>query len=164
MSDFSFHAGGPVAKPGTTRLLHFCFYLGALLLLVAGVHALYLYFTAWSTVGDTAHLWQLVLGIVYLLVSGLVAYATYNHSHPRGGEPAVDAERFAEVKGGRLTYELDQIAGRQSVALDQVAKAEKPSVRELVLTLKDGTRQVIPVYLIDDDAKRQELERLLLVG
>ena len=161
MADFSFHAGGPTASPGTTRLLHFCFYLGALLLLVAGVHALYLYFTAWSTQGDTAHLWQLALGIVYLLVSGLVVYATYTHHQGAKGETAT--ERYVHLREGKLIYELDQVNGRQEIALDRIERVTRASVRDLLLELRGGERVLLPIYLIDDEAKQGELERALSV-
>lgn len=161
MTDFQFRAVHP-GKQKATRLIHFCFYLAALLLAIAGAYALYRYFNAWSTIDDNSHLWDLVLGIAYLVVSFLVVYATYHHGEGHTHENTHD--RYAEAKNGILTYELDQVNGTQTVVLDQITKVEKPSIRELVIHLKDRTEMVLPIYLIDDEDKQNELEALLIAA
>ena len=157
MSEFTFRAAH--ADPRTTRWLHIGFYLGALLLSVAAVHSLYLYFTAWSAPDDNSHLWQLVLGLLYLLGSLGIVYATYHHGDHHGGESPPD--RYARVDDGTLVYELDQLSGQQRVKIADITAAERTSVRDLVLTLRDGSQHVVPIYLIDDEAKQAELEGLL---
>ena len=144
--------------PGTTRFLHVLFYLGAVLLLVAAVHAFYVYFTTWSGGDDNSHVWQLVLGVVYLIVSGLIAYNTYHH-----GEDAVGPapERFVSVIDGRMRYSLDQLSGENELDLRRLRAVTRPSVRDLILTLDDDSQRVLPIYLIDEEAKQEELERIL---
>lgn len=163
MPTYSYHADHP--NPRTTRLLHVLFYLGALLLLAAAGHSLYLYFTHWSAPDDSSGVWHLLLGLIYLVVSGLIAYATYTHGGT-AGQDETPPDRYVEVDNGQLVYELNQLEGRQTVDLGAVARVERPSVRDLVLYLRDGQRVVVPIYLIDDEAKQQELERTLsgLVG
>ncbi|MCP9236865.1 hypothetical protein [Lewinella sp. JB7] len=153
--DYSFRTDHP--NPRTTRMLHLLFYFGALLLLVAAVHSLYLYFTAWTTGDDGSHLWSLVLGLVYLLVSVLIAYFTYNH----GDDEVAPPDRYVEIEDGVLMFSLDQVSGRQVVDLSAVGSVSRPSVRELVLALRDGRQVVLPVYLIDDEEKQRELEAIL---
>ncbi|MGB3800889.1 MAG: DUF308 domain-containing protein [Lewinella sp.] len=153
--EFHFRADHP--DPGTTRWLHICFYVGAVLLAVAGVYELYLYATHWSAGDDSSYLWMLVLGIVYLIVAGLVAYATYNH----GGSEEIPPERFVHIEGGVMTYELDQLQGREEIRLADIQAVHRPSVRELILELRDGKRITMPVYLIDEEDKQNELEALL---
>ncbi len=138
-------------------MLHLLFYLGAVLLLVAAIHSLYLYFTDWSA-GDDGHFWYLVLGLVYLLVSGLIAWFTYHH----GAGEETPPDRYLEIRNGVMTWELDQLKGKQRVDLKSVVRAERPSVRELSLTLQGGREVVLPIYLVDEEAKQVELENILL--
>ncbi len=145
------------AAPRTTRWLHLLFYLGAGLLLAAAAHSLYLYFTDWSA-GDDGHFWYLVLGLVYLLVSALIAWFTYHHGDDEESPP----DRYVEIRDGVMVWELDQLNGAQRVDLKTVARAERPSVRELLLTLQDGSRLMLPIYLVDEEAKQVELENILL--
>ncbi|CAH0998842.1 hypothetical protein LEM8419_00157 [Neolewinella maritima] len=155
--DYDFHTTPP--DPRTTGLLHALFYLAAVLLLAAAIYTLYLYFTHWSGGEDDHPIWQLILGLVYLVASGLIAYATYTHANGSDGE--VPPERYVRIADGRLVYDLDQLSGRQEVDLDRIVKVSRPSVRDLVLDLSDGTQQVLPIYLIDEDGKQEELERAL---
>ena len=157
---YSFHADHAAPDPKVTRWLHVLFYLAALLLLLAGSYSLYLYFTHWSAGEDDEEWWHLVLGLIYLIISGLIAYATYRH----GGPDAVDEAappRYVAIENGRMVYELNQLEGRQEVQLSEVERVERPSVRDLILHLRSGQRRVLPIYLIDDEAKQQELEQLL---
>ena len=155
VADYHFRADHP--NPNTTRWLHVLFYCGALLLALAGVYELYQYATHWTDGTDHSHLWQLILGIVYLIVAGLVAYATYNH----GGSGEIPPDRYVDVKNNTLVYELDQLAGKQTIDLSNLRRVTRPSVRELILELEDGSQRVLPVYLIDEDDKQAELERVL---
>ena len=152
---FHFHSDHP--DPGTTRWLHVGFYFAAALLLVAAGFEFYQYATHWTDGGDNGHLWQLLLGILYLLIAAAIVYATYRH----GGSGEIPPERFVTVENGVMTYELDQLNGRQRVPLADVEAVQRPSVRELILELRGGERLVMPVYLIDDDGKQAELERIL---
>ena len=154
-ADFHFRADHP--NPRTTRWLHVLFYVGAFLLAFAGVYELYQYATHWTDGNDHSHLWQLALGIVYLIVAALIAYATYNH----GGSGEIPPDRYVEVTGNTLVYELDQLDGRQTVDLRNLVAVDRPSVRELYLELRDGRRVVLPVYLIDDEARQEALEARL---
>ncbi len=153
--DFHYRADHPA--PGTTRLLHFLFYFGALLLLVAGVHSLYLYFTLWTGGDDNSHVWQLVLGMVYLIGGLVVAYSTYHHADGEAPPP----DRYVDVKGGVMTYELDQLNGKQRLPLAELTAATRPSVRDMILEFRDGRQVVLPIYLIDEEDKQAELEALL---
>jgi hypothetical protein len=155
--DYHFRAEH-IPRARTTRLLHWLFYLGALLLLIAGIHSLSLYFTEWSMGDDDSHLRHLLLGLLYLLISAVVVYATYNHGG-KGGE--LPPERYAKIVDGQFTYHLDQVSGVQRVDLARVKKVTKPSVREMILTTDDGVDHPIPIYLIDEDDKQLELERIL---
>ena len=157
-AQYDFHTTPP--NPRTTRLLHWLFYLGALLLLVAAIHSLYLYFTHWSGGENDSSIWQLILGLVYLVVSGLIAYATYTHGG--GDDDEVAPPRYVRIRDGKLTYELEQTAGRQEIALDRIVKVTRPSVRDLLLELRDGERILLPIYLIDEEDKQKELEGVLI--
>ena len=152
---FHFHSDHP--DPGTTRWLHVGFYFAAVLLLVAAVYEFYQYATHWTDGDDNSHLWQLLLGILYLIVAVGVAYATYRH----GGSGEIPPERFVTVDNGVMTYELDQLNGRQRVPLEEVEAVHRPSVRDLILELRGEKRLVVPIYLIDDEEKQAELERIL---
>ncbi|WP_420458182.1 hypothetical protein [Neolewinella sp.] len=158
---YDFHTPPP-PNPRTTRLLHWLFYLGALLLLVAAIHSLYLYFTHWSGGEDDHPIWQLVLGLVYLVVSGLIVYATYTHG--RGSAEETPPQRYVRIQDGKLVYELDQLNGRQEIALDRIERVRRASVRDLLLELRDGERVLLPIYLIDDEGKQEELEEVLVRG
>lgn len=155
VAEYHFRADHP--NPRTTRWLHVMFYCAALLLALAGVYELYQYATHWTDGTDHRHVWQLVLGLVYLVVAGLVTYATYHH----GGSGEVPPERYVAIRNGRLEYELDQLAGKQTVDLRSLRRITRPSVRELILELHDGRQQILPVYLIDEEEKQEELERVL---
>ncbi|MBB4079728.1 hypothetical protein GGR28_002353 [Lewinella aquimaris] len=153
--DYTFRTEHP--NPRTTRFLHLLFYFGAMLLLVAAVHSLYRYFTEWTVGDDNSHIWSLVLGLIYLIASILIGYFTYSH----GGDGEDPPERFVEIEDGVMTYSLDQVTGRQVLDLATVREVSRPSVRELILSLRDGERVVLPVYLIDDEDKQRELESIL---
>ena len=155
VAEYHFRAAHP--NPRTTRWLHVLFYCGALLLALAGAYELYQYATHWTDGTDHSHVWQLVLGVVYLTVAGLVASATYHH----GGSGEIPPDRYVDIRNGKLIYELDQLAGKQTVELGELRRVTRPSVRELILELRDGSQQVLPVYLIDEDEKQAELERVL---
>ncbi len=157
--DYHFRANRP--DPGTTRMLHLLFYLGAFLLFVAAVHAFYVYWTEWTAGDDNSHLWNLVLGVVYLIVSGLIAYATYHHGD---GDDTPPPDRYLLIEDGVMTYELDQLAGRRVVALDGLTRISQPSVRELRLHFRQGEEIGLPVYLIDEPAKQEELVATLREG
>ena len=153
--DYHFRTEHP--NPQTTRLLHLLFYLGAVLLLVAAGHSLYLYFTDWSA-GDDGHFWYLLLGLIYLLVSGLIAWFTYHHGDGHETPP----DRYVEIRDGTMIWELDQLNGKQTVDLNTVVQADRPSVRDFLLTLEDGRQVILPIYLVDEENKQVELENILM--
>ena len=155
---YDFHTPPP-PNPRTTQLLHWLFYLGALLLLLAAIHSLYLYFTHWSGGEDDHPIWQLILGLIYLSVGGLIAYATYAHS--QGDDEDVPPQRYVRIEDGKLIYELDQLNGRQEIALERIEGVKRASVRDLLLELRGGERVLLPIYLIDDEEKQRELEDVL---
>ncbi|THH39435.1 hypothetical protein [Neolewinella litorea] len=155
--DYDFHSDTP--NTGNLRLLHWLFYAGALLLLLAAVYEFYLYSTHWAVGDERDHLWQLVLGFIYLLVGGLVAWFTYQRTAGNAESPP---ERFVTIRGGTMTYQLDQLNGKQQLDLKQLSGATRPSVREMILEMKDGRKVTLPVYLIDNDEKQAELENLLM--
>ncbi len=152
-----YHFRAEHANPRTTRLFHLLFYLGAALLLVAAGQSLYFYFTDWSA-SDDGHFWYLILGLLYLLVSGLIAWFTYHHGDGQETPP----DRYVEIRDGIMVWELDQLNGKQRVDLDTVVRADRPSVRDFLLTLQDGTQIVLPIFLVDEEAKQVELENILL--
>jgi hypothetical protein len=150
--DYQFRADHP--NPRTTRLLHLLFYLGAFLLFVAAVHSFYVYWTEWTVGDDNSHLWNLVLGMIYLIVSGLVAYATYHHGD---GDDVTPPERYLLIEEGVMTYELDQLSGRRVVDLSGLTEVTQPTVRELRLHFRGGEEIALPIYLIDEPEKQEEL-------
>lgn len=154
--DYHFRADHP--GQGSPRLMYILFYTGAALLLAAAIYEFYLYFTHWAVGDERGYLWQLILGIIYLIVSGIVAYFTYRRSSNSEEAPP---DRYVIVQGGVLTYELDQLNGKQRLDLSQLAATSRPSVRDIVLTMRDGREVVLPIYLIDEEDKQAELEALL---
>ncbi|NJB86770.1 hypothetical protein GGR26_002547 [Lewinella marina] len=155
-----YHFRADHSATGTARWIYLLLYAGAALLLVAAVYELYLYFTHWAIGDERDHVWQLILGILYLVVSGLVAYFTSQ----RHGREETPPERFVTIKDGILTYQLDQLNGKQRVDLRHLVATRRPSVRDLTLELKDGQRVELPIYLIDDEAKQAELEKILVAA
>ncbi len=153
--EFHFHADHP--DPDTTRWLHVSFYIGALLLAIAGVYELYRYATHWAVGDDQSYLWQLILGIVYLVVAAVIAYGTYNH----GGSGEIPPERFVHITGGTMVYQLDQLNGRQEIRLADIQAVHRPSVRDLILELIGGQKVIMPIYLIDEAEEQAKLENIL---
>ena len=152
---YAYHSDPP--PPARGRYLYLFFDLAAVLLLVAGGHSLYLYFTHWTGGDDGGAVWQLILGLLYLIVGVLVAYFAHHQGRPE--EPA--PERYVTVSDGHLTYVLDSISGKQRLPLAGLTEVNRLSVRDLMLEFSDGRQVVLPIYLIDGEEKQVELERVL---
>lgn len=139
------------------RWIHFVLFVGALLLLLAASQQLFLHFTAWHA-ADEAHNWNhLILGIVYLLIAGLLTFIGLRLKNNSQG----DADRYVRIGEEDITWHLNQKETENRVVLADIASFNQPNVRDLVLTLKDGNSVVLPIYLIANEEKQEELTDVL---
>ncbi len=141
------------------RWRHFLLYLCALLLVYAGSSALYYHFTHWEGGEDERQWWQLLLGIVYLLTGGLLAYLAYRHETHRHTDLT---ERFVHIDDTHLEWNLEQNEEIHRVALADVIAAERTNIRDLVLEREDGSRVIFPIYLVVGNEKQEDLIRVLV--
>jgi len=139
------------------RWVHFLLFLGAFILLLAAGQQLFLYFTDWHTSEEEHSWWHLGLGLGYLLVGGGLAYAGYRHEYASRGP----ADRYVRVSNDELTWSLTQKLEEQKIALADIAGMERLNVRDLKLTLKDGNTVILPIYLVTNEAKQEELMEVL---
>lgn len=139
------------------RWVHFLLFLGAFILLLAGGQQLFLFFTDWHASDDEHSWWFLGLGLGYLLVGAILAYGGYRQELSTRGA----ADRYVRVSEDALTWSLTQRTDEKRIALADLAAVERPNIRDLKLTLKDGNFQVLPIYLVTNDAKQEELLKVL---
>jgi hypothetical protein len=142
------HHAGP-----TNRWVHFTLFLGAFLLLLAAGQQWFLYFTDWHTSEEDHPYWHLALGLLYLLVGGTMVYFGYRQKNARRGV----ANRYVRVGEDQLAWRLGQESAKQTVDLKDLATVERPNIRDLKLTLNDGTTITLPIYLIASEPKQDEL-------
>lgn len=140
------------AEP-TDRWVHFLLFLGAFLLLLAAGQQFFLFVTDWHASDEAHSWWHLTLGLIYLLVGAALAYAGYRHEHASRGP----ADRYVRVGEEDLTWSLTQKVDEKKVALADISTVERPNIRDLKLTLKDGSSVILPVYLVTCQAKQNDL-------
>lgn len=140
------------------RWIHFLLYAGAFLLFLAGLYELFLFFTDWNGAEGEHSYWYLLFGLGYLLIGGLLAYTGYRYNNHQGDA----SERFVRMNATELSWNLEQEDKVHRVLLADIQSVEHPNVRDLVLNLKDEGRQVLPIYLIANPEKQQELIDLVM--
>jgi hypothetical protein len=139
------------------RWVHFLLFLGAFILLLAAGQQLFLYFTDWHATDDENSWWHLGLGLGYLLVGGGLAYAGYRQEYASRGP----ADRYVRISDDDLTWNLTQKRDEQKIALADIASVERLNVRDLKVTLKDDNAVILPIYLVTNEAKQEELMAVL---
>ncbi|MEO0733156.1 MAG: hypothetical protein AAFZ52_09995 [Bacteroidota bacterium] len=139
------------------RWVHFLLFAGALVLLFAGGQQLFLFFTDWHATDHEHSWWHLGLGLGYLVVGLGLGYYGYRVDRASRGA----ADRYVRVDEEYLSWHLHQQDDKEQVALAQIKKVERRNIRDLVLTLKSGTEITLPVFLIGNEGKQEELMRVL---
>lgn len=140
------------AEPGD-RWVHFLFFLGAFLLLLAAGQQWFLYFTDWHAADGENSYWHLGLGLIYLIVGAVLAYVGYRHERASRGA----TDRYARIDETHLRWSLTQKVDEESILLADIAGVERPNVRDLKVTLRDGNTVTLPIFLIDSEGKQEEL-------
>ncbi len=139
------------------RWMRFLLFAGAFLLLLAGLYELFLFFTDWSAAEDDHAWWYLALAVLYLSLGGLLTYAGLRHlngkSHPE--------ERFLTVSDDAIRWSLTQDPTTHELPLEDLAGVERLNVRDLRLTTKSGEHRVVPIYLIANEPKQEQLLTVL---
>lgn len=135
------------------RWVHFVLFLGAFLLLIAAGQQWFLFFTDWHASDQEHSYWHLGLGIIYLIIGGVLAYIGYRHEHASRGA----CDRYARIDETHLRWSLTQKVDETAVALAEIKKVKRTNIRDLQLTLADGSTVVLPVYLIASRGKQEEL-------
>ncbi|MTB53380.1 DUF308 domain-containing protein [Lewinella sp. W8] len=149
---YSYHSAHNAAT--TDRWRHFIVFVGALLLLVAATVELYRYFTHW---GDAdPHWWELILGVGYLVVG--LALAVFGYRMANASDGAED--RFVRVGEDTLRWHLCQQDGEESLPLADIQSVERVNVRDLKISHVGG-ETMLPIYLVADGGKQEELLRVL---
>ena len=144
------------AEP-SARWVHFLLFLGAFLLLLAAGQQLFFWWTDWHSADDEHSYWHLGIGLVFLLVGAALAYAGYRHERESRG----DDDRYVRVGEDDLTWSLTQVTDEQRIALADIVGVDHPNVRDLKLTLRDGNTLVLPIYLVTNQEKQEELITVL---
>ena len=87
-----------------------------------------------------------------------MAYAGIRHVRAGKHHPS---ERYVRVSDEQLTWRLDQLDTEQRVPLVSIASVQQTNIRDLVITLKDGSQRTLPIYLVTNLEKQVELIREL---
>lgn len=140
------------AEP-TDRWVHFLLFLGAFLLLLAAGQQWFLYFTDWHASDQEHSLWHLGLGVIYLVIGAVLAYIGYRHEHASRGVN----DRYVRIDETHLRWSLTQKIDEKTVLLTDIASVERPNVRDLKLTLTDGSTVTLPIFLVASEGKQEEL-------
>ncbi len=152
---YSYHSASN--RKGQVRWLPLGILLGAILLVLAAAQQFYLHFTAW-TVEEEGNNWHhLIFGVISLVAAILAAWFGYRLRTTPSGEP----DRFVTINGKELAWDLTQSERMQKTSLDGLLDVERPNVRELKLTFSSQAAIILPIYLITDEAKQEELINLL---
>lgn len=152
---YSYHSEHNAGKQD--RWIHFALFLGALVLLFVGAQQLYLHFTAWTT-AEEAHNWNhLILGLIYLVVGGLLTWFGLRLRNASQGE----TDRYVRITADQLIWDLSQVDDERSIALSDIVKIDRPNVRDMNITLTSEQLVTIPIFLIADKEKQDELVELL---
>lgn len=133
------------------RWVHFLTFAGAVLLLIAGAYELFLFFTDWHSSDDAHGYWTLALALAYLIVGGALTYAGIRHVNHADHT----TERYVRVDDENLMYHLGKEEG--TIPLTQIANVNRPNIRDLRIELKDGSTRLLPLYLITNKEKQDEL-------
>ncbi|MEM9928645.1 MAG: phage holin family protein [Bacteroidota bacterium] len=139
------------------RWIHFLLFIGAFALLLAAGQQFFLYFTDWHAADDEHSWWHLILALVYLLIGGVLAYLGYRQEHASRG--AID--RYVRVGEDDLVWSLTQRTDEEKIKLADVAAVERLNIRDLKITLKDGTVAILPIFLVANAEKQAELIQVL---
>lgn len=123
------------------------------MLLLAAGQQWFLYFTDWHAADHEHSYWHLGLGVIYLIVGAVLAYIGYRHKHASHGA----CDRYARIDETHLRWSLTQKADEETILLADVASVERPNVRDLKVTLKDGSTVILPIFLIASEGKQEEL-------
>ncbi|OAV43321.1 hypothetical protein [Lewinella sp. 4G2] len=153
---FTYHSEHHADKQD--RWIHFLLFAGAFLLLIAGLYELFLFITDWNSAEEEHSYYYLIFAVGYLLLGGLLAYAGIRHVNANH-DPA---DRYVRVSETELIWSLTQHPDVFKVALADIASVEQPNVRDLVITKKDGGKEVLPIYLISNEEKQRELVKVLV--
>ncbi|MEM1358161.1 MAG: hypothetical protein AAGF89_08180 [Bacteroidota bacterium] len=139
------------------RWMHFLLFAGALLLLFAAGQQFFLFFTDWHAADHEHSWWPLGLGALYLFFGLGIAYLGYRlDSNSRG-----NADRYIRIDEDYLSWHLHQQDQVEQVALAEVAEVERTNIRDLVISLKSGSKITLPIYLVGNEAKQKELITVL---
>ena len=137
------------------RWIHFVLYLGALALLLAAAQQLLVHFFGWES--STTGYWHLTLPAIYLIVAAVLAFLGGRARNASRGE----ADRYVRIDDERILWHLTQVDAETSVALANIERVDRRTIRDLVLTLESGEEKVLPIYLIANHEKQEELLRTL---
>lgn len=140
------------AEP-SARWVHFLLFLGAFILLLAAGQQFFLFATDWHASDEGHSWWHLTLGLIYLTVGAVLAYVGYRHEHASRGP----ADRYVRIGEDDLTWSLTQKLEEKKIALADIASVERPNIRDLKISLKDGEVVILPIFLITSEGKQEEL-------
>lgn len=138
------------------RWILFGLFIWSILMVLAGAQQLSVHFTSWGAAGDSSYR-HLVLGIIYLMVAAVLMFLGTRHYTASQG----DADRYVRVEEENLVWELTQVDGKQTIPLATIQRVERRSIRDLELTLTSGEAMVLPIYLIAEQDKQEELLKVL---
>lgn len=152
---YSYHSEHHAAP--SDRWVHFLLFVGAFLLLLAAGQQFFLFFTDWHA-ADDEHSWgHLTLGVIYLVIGGVLAYIGYRHEHASRGV----TDRYVRVTDTELTWSLTQKTEEERIPLASIRAVERLNIRDLQLTLQEGTQEILPIYLVANEEKQEELMEVL---
>ncbi len=152
---YSYHSEHHAAS--SNRWVHFLLFVGALLLLLAAGQQLFLFLTDWHAADDEHSWWHLILALVYLVVGGVLAFIGYQQKNASGGV----TDRYVRVSEEDLTWSLTQKTEEEKISLADIAQVERLNIRDLRITLQNGETEVLPIFLVDNEEKQEELLRVL---
>lgn len=139
------------------RWVHFLLFIGAFLLLLAAVQQFFLFFTDWHATDEEHSWWHLVLGLVYLVIGGVLGYIGYRQEHASRGA----ADRYVRVGDTALSWSLTQNTEEEKIDLSEIKAVERLNIRDLKISLKDGGEQILPIFLVANAEKQEELIQVL---
>lgn len=138
------------------RWIHFVLFIGALALALAAVQQFYVQFFSWQAAEEESYL-HLILGIAYGFITAVLIFWGVRLRNASRGE----ADRYVRINDEKLTWDLTQVDGEQKISLSDIKRVDRKSIRDLALTLKSGQTIMLPIYLIANHDKQEELLRVL---
>jgi len=151
---YSYHSEHNADKQD--RWIHFVLFIGAIALVLAAAQQLYVQFFSWQAADDGSYL-HLILGLAYLLIAAVLIFWGLRLRNASRGE----ADRYVRIDDKYLTWDLTQVDGEQKITLDDLERVDRQSIRDLALTLKSEQTVILPIYLIANHDKQEELLKLL---